>query len=405
MKKTWPYILGAVVLLLLVVLVMANKDNVFRRLDERITLKARDKIPYGTYASKELLPSLFTKATIAADTYYPGSWDNVHILHGNQAVILMADYFDADEDELRRLKNFVEKGNYIFIVARSISYEASRFFDLSVISQPEYFNYSPDDSLQLQLLPPFFRDDSFYVYPGKQYDAYINNYNAPATAVLGRNDNQNPNFVRLDAGRGSFFLHTAPLAFSNWFVLHKNNSRYVAGAFSVLPENLSVVLWNEYYLEKPKRGQKEEDRNWLRTLFSYPSFKWGLLTALFALLVFVLLGMRRNQRMIPPKQKPASDSLDFVKTLGRLYYDQADHKNLASKMTSHFLEHVRSVYKISTQSLDDDFVERLHFRSGYNRQQLIEIVQTIGAVATQHSISEERLAAFHQQLEKFYQNT
>jgi hypothetical protein len=54
------------------------------------------------------------------------------------------------------------------------------------------------------------------------------------------------------------------------------------------------------------------------------------------LLLYVLLNMRRKQRYIPIVKKPSNDSLDFVKTIGRLYFDKADHKNLCRKMASFF---------------------------------------------------------------------
>jgi hypothetical protein len=109
--------------------------------------------------------------------------------------------------------------------------------------------------------------------------------------------------------------------------------------------------------------------------------------------------------MIPPHEKPTNDSLDFVKTLGRLYYDRRDHKNLAGKMGAYFLEHVRSTYKIITHTLDDDFIQSLHVKSGYPQPEIKKIVTKIEQFSEWPNISEERLADFHKSLELFYQNT
>jgi hypothetical protein len=117
------------------------------------------------------------------------------------------------------------------------------------------------------------------------------------------------------------------------------------------------------------------------------------------------MGMRRRQRVIPPYERPANDSLDFVKTLGRLYYDRGDHRNLAEKMSAYFLEHVRSSYKMPTHTLDTDFVKTLHIKSGYPEPAITTIVKEIEDLGQGHSITEERLAAFHRSLEHFYQNT
>ena len=78
--------------------------------------------------------------------------------------------------------------------------------------------------------------------------------------------------------------------------------------------------------------------------------------------------------MIPAHPRPQNDSLDFVKTMGRLYYDRKDHQNLAKKMSVYFFEHVRSTYKLPTHTLDEAFVEALHYKSGYSLEKLNEII-------------------------------
>jgi hypothetical protein len=119
----------------------------------------------------------------------------------------------------------------------------------------------------------------------------------------------------------------------------------------------------------------------------------------------VLLEMKRRRNAIPFVQKPKNDSLDYVRTLGRLYYDQKDHLNLAQKATLVFLDHVRNHYHLFTNNLDADFVEALHLKSGYNKALLAQLISYVQFVQGNHTINEQQLAAYHQQLENFYQNT
>jgi hypothetical protein len=115
--------------------------------------------------------------------------------------------------------------------------------------------------------------------------------------------------------------------------------------------------------------------------------------------------MRRKQRIIPVLQKPKNDSLDFVQTIGRLYYDGKDHKDLAQKMGAHFLDHVRTRYKISTNVLDGAFINALREKSGYPVAKLTELVDFIDVSGGDPHVSEKQLATFHKELEKFYQQT
>jgi hypothetical protein len=74
-------------------------------------------------------------------------------------------------------------------------------------------------------------------------------------------------------------------------------------------------------------------------------------------------------------------------------------------MAGHFLEHVRTVYKLPTDVLDDAFITSLHHKSGYDEQSLKKIVSFSGFVANGQAITEAQLTDFYNRLELFYQNT
>jgi hypothetical protein len=401
MKSYIPYIaLGAGVLLTIIILI--SSVNKRQKMDERITLRTRDKIPYGMYAAYTLLPKLFPKAAVSLDKNSPGNWDSLSLDKDNQTLFLIAKNFNAEEYELNRLFSFAKNGNYVFIIAHTISYEAAKFFGCS--DNDAYYDFNMPDSLEVKLLAPPFTTPGPFIFPGKRYEGYFSKIDTPRTVALGKENNGNINFIQLKTGNGAIFIHLSPLAFSNYFILHKKNIDYYKNAFSVIPQNVSHIVWNDYYLTK-LRINKERDPSWFRVLLKYPAFRWGLLTALGTLFLFVLLEMRRKQRMIPVWEKPKNDSMDFVKTIGRLYFDKADHKNLAKKMGVHLLEHIRSQYKLPTHTIDDDFVNAVHQKTAYPAEELKSIVRFIQFIDTAPAISENQLSDFHKQLELFYQNT
>ena len=224
---------------------------------------------------------------------------------------------------------------------------------------------------------------------------------------MGRDKDNNPNFIEYKTGNGRIFIHSAPLAFSNYFILHKKNAGYFQHALSVIPSGIERLVWNEYYLSNAaaNKTNQEQETAWYRVLFRYPAFKWGLLTGLFMLVLYALLGSRRKQRKIPFHSKPQNDSLDFVKTLGRLYHDRRDHQNLARKMTLYFLEHVRSTFKLPTHTLDENFIRALQYKSGFPPEDLEEIFSFINYIKQNGQVNEYQLSTYHKQLETFYQTT
>src|SRR5947209_111438 len=128
MKKAFPFIIGAAVLLLLAaVMVSSNATRPAHHFDDRITLRQRDKIPYGTLVARELLPTLFPDTKVCNENAAPGRWDSVQATSYKQAVIFVADYFDADKDDLDAMADFVERGNYVFIISRAASDDAASF--------------------------------------------------------------------------------------------------------------------------------------------------------------------------------------------------------------------------------------------------------------------------------------
>jgi len=405
MKKSLPYIIAFGILALIAIVIIGANRKLPRKMDERITLREKDKIPYGTAAARSLLPSLFPNATILSDNKSPGYWEDISLNSDRQALILMSGYFNADEYELKKIMDFAENGNYVFIIGRGFSTDAQTAFNFSYAQN----NYSAlfnvvEDSLRMKLEKPSFSSDSLYIYPGTKFESWFETLDTNHSVVLGRNETH-VNFIRMNIGEGAVFIHAAPLAFSNYFILHKNNIHYFEQALSVIPNDVGKIVWNEYYLNKKVNNDREREPNWLGILFHYPPFKWGFLTALLGILLFVLLGSRRKQRLIPAHPKPRNESLDFVKTMGRLYYDRRDHPNLAKKMAIYFLEYVRSTYKLPTHILDEQFIEALYFKSGFAREDLNDIVSFVQYLQDNGSVDEQQLIHFHNQLESFYQNT
>ena len=402
MKRSIPYIIGTVAFLALIALLIISAINRPRKLNEQITLKQKDKIPYGFYAARNLLPSLFPGAKIYTDKRSPGHWDSLTNNGNNQAVFLTGT-FNANEDELHEIMEFVKAGNHVFIICRNMSYSAADFFGFSdgTISTDDQF--ISKDSLRIRLSQPRFNDTGLYIYPGKRFSNSFTYTDTSKAIILGKNANGHANFLQYKAGNGYVYIHTAPLAFSNYFILHKNNSAYYQQALSVLPSTVKKVLWNEYYLYK--RNEYEKEPNWLGVLFKYKEFKWAFITALVTLLLFVLFQMRRRQRIIPEITRPTNASLDFVQTIGRLYHDQKNHTDLSQKMGVYFLDHVRNKYKLSTIDLDDVFINALHAKSGYPKEGIQNIIDSILFANSGELISELQLANFHKQLEHFYQNT
>jgi hypothetical protein len=307
---------------------------------------------------------------------------------------------------MQRLLTFAQKGNDVFVSTRYIAASVDRMlgcnsssFDLSIVSAEDM-----PKGMEVSFTWPVFSDYSVYKYPGKTFQTYFTSLDSNTTTVLGVDGKGRPNFIQLKTGKGNFFVHMEPLAFCNYFLLHKENIAYYNKAFSVINPSVKKIVWDEFFLNKRGDNEKEkEKKGWLSVLSRFPGLKAALITAFMLLLLYVLMEMRRKQRIIPVVTKPKNDSLDFVKTIGRLYYDKGDHKNLSRKMSAYFLEYVRSRYKLPTGNLDDEFIKLLQFKSGASEEEIRRVVTYIKFIDDSKTINDKQLHEFHKQLDLFYQ--
>jgi hypothetical protein len=114
--------------------------------------------------------------------------------------------------------------------------------------------------------------------------------------------------------------------------------------------------------------------------------------------------MRRKQRQIPIVKRPVNDSLEFVKTIGRLYFEKADHRNLCRKMSGYFLDYIRTRYNIPVANRNEEFINVVSYKTGYPAEDLRTIVNFIYNIEST-SISDSQLKNFHRNLEAFYSKT
>ncbi|GAB4092095.1 DUF4350 domain-containing protein [Flaviaesturariibacter terrae] len=396
MKRYAPLLLLALLLLGGVIYVARKSGD--RQFDNTPTLRREDRIPYGTFLARQMLPKLFPGATVYNDRAVPGHSDSVSRYSDKQALLFMGYYIDADDDEVDDLLEFAAHGNYVYFVGAGFSDNLCKALHIDARQ-----SMSDDaDSLTVALETPRFASRSFHC-PGTDISSLLIRNNADSTVLLGTRNGGQPNFLQFTVGKGAIFVHASPLAFSNYFLLQPGNEQYLAAALSVLPPDLKRIGWSEYYISKNSSGDEKEP-NWLGILLRYKAFSWALGLLLALLLLYALSEMRRRQRWIPPYERPTNDSLDFVKTVGRLYYDKRDHHDLASKMITYFLDHVRQQYKIQTTVLDEEFARRLEARSGYPRGELDHLLALIADIRALESTSAKQLIQLHQQLENYYQH-
>jgi hypothetical protein len=354
-----------------------------------------DKIPYGARYAFENLSSVFPKAVIRTGNQFPILFQSGSAEGTTRALIILSPLFAPEPDEMRSVIRYAASGNQVFISAFDIEDTVMSMLHQRRRSSLFFFH----DSSEVSILNPNHNEWEKFSYPGYDFDSYFDVIDSVSTTVLGKNSKGQANFIRIGYEHGgAIFIHLNPFEFSNFFLLHKNNKAYYDLAFSYISRQTGVVEWSDYF----RYRKQARSFSTLHFILSKRSLRWAFwLTILLFLLMFIVES-KRKQRPIGEIQPLRNASEDFVKTVGRLYFQQKNNQNLFVKMVAAFLENVRSTYQLPTSQLNEEFAVRLAFRSGKPLDEIRQMIQFIYKLRMKSDLSDRELMDLHVYINQFY---
>lgn len=391
-----------ILLLCLAPLVFSCNVGKKKRMNTRITLKRTDKIPYGTYIAYENLTHIFPAADVEVNRVSPSSYRAFSAMQeyaiyngtdsGKTLYFIVSPYFSPNTREFNALMQFIGRGHHVFISAQ---YWGSIFQDSMKI---DVAPTGSTDSLWAAVINPVNYDSLMYVYPGYGRSGYMRKYDTNYANILGRNEEGQVNFIQHTyKSGGSMYIHTSPLAFSNFFLLHRSNNSYYDNVLSYLPKSISHIQWDDYF----RYGRQFST---FQVIMENPGLRAAFWIVLLIFALIFLFDSKRKQRIIPKRPPLRNASLDFVKTVGRLYYQYRDNRNLALKMTAHLMDHIRTRYNLSSFTMDERFVFTLADKSGYDAAALQKLIYQAKMIQDSPRISDEELMEFNKLTEAFYKH-
>lgn len=364
-------------------------------IDWRQSYSKDDKIPYGNYALYEVLPAIFPRSTI--------EWSDEPIynhlkgknLHG-ATYIVVARSFYQDTLDRATLLNFVQQGNTAFIAAEGFDYD---FRDTLGFSTHYLWNIVteavPKDSTKLFFLNPQLDSTQGFQYGLNLANTYFYTFDTVRTTALGKNSSGNLTFMRIPFGKGQFYLCSTPAAFTNFYLLNTQTDAYITRAFSYISDG--QIIWDEYYNSGRKWAQTP-----LRFILRQEAFRLAWYTMLAGAALFVFFRAKRRQRIIPLLKQPSNATLEFVETVGRLYYERRNNRNIIEKRIHYLLEFIRTRLYIPTNEFDGEFIRRTAEKTGASYDEIHSLFEAIEYARHQSEISDEFLLGLHEKIEKFY---
>ncbi len=367
--------------------------------DWSITYYHQSTEPFGAQALEALMAPLFDDEI---EHVYKSVYE-IYVedsLDANSLIIANAIGFGKEDTDL--LLEQVASGKTVFLSALAFGGVLADTFDLQTsfedpigIKTPEQVESDLAGETKVQIT---FNEGakSFLVdYPNLGATSSFEPKASDSLEVLATNDENRPVLVRYQ-NNGQLIMGTLPLAFTNYFTLLEETTSFTEAQLLLIPQDEPLVR-NQYY----QLGRLESDTP-LRVLLSNQSLRWATYILLVAILIFFVFQSKRQQRIIPIITPLANLTLEFVQTLGRLYYKQSNHNNLSHKRVLYWKEFVRTHYNLNTQYLNEDFINELSRKSGKNEATVASLVGLVNTIENQNEISDSILLKFEKNLNEFY---
>lgn len=363
----------------------------------------RDKEPMGGYIAYHYLNSLFNYGvTDVIDRSF--SKLRYEINYSKSLYIIVAKSVFMNRDDVESMMQYVGNGNTLFISADYIDKKLIDTLDIDIPFNPGSFYPINEYRMEkkdtwVSLAHEMYDKPETYGFYFVPFDNRVISYDTAVTQVLGYNEKFSANFISVNYGQGKFVFHLAPAAFSNYFLLTGSNREYLEKTFSYFDAQTTSVYWDNFYRI---RKSTDEDFSIINFFRKHEPLYWAFLIILALLLLFITFGGKRRRRFVPEKIPNTNTTVSYTETIGRLYLQKKDNRNIALKMFTYFLEYVRSSYYLNTQTLNNEFAESLSRKSGVPEIKVKRLLQLMDETDRADKISDMRLLELHNLLQGYF---
>lgn len=312
--------------------------------------------------------------------------------------------FYVTERDADALLDFAYKGNTVFIssgkidplITEKINFKQKAAFD--PITAGELRNTAVNVTSGRNIGADSF---SYFYY---SFNNYFSGIDISASGKIGYNDSGEPNLFFFPWGRGRIYFHSEPRALSNYFLLTKNNYKYMEGILQMLPGNPENIYWDDFYGKKNFSENGEDEFSTFGTLMKYPALARAFFIALALLILYILFNSKRRQRVVPVIKPTENSSVAFAEAIAGLYLNKKDNKLIADKMITYFNEHLRSKYFLNMNAHDAGYADMLSRKSGVPAEITEPLVENIKQISLSEKINEQQLLLLNGLIDKFLNN-
>jgi hypothetical protein len=203
---------------------------------------------------------------------------------------------------------------------------------------------------------------------------------------------------------GKIIFHTLPLAFTNYHLLRNDGRKHAEFVFSNL--NIGPIIWDEFsqqFLFETSQSKYSSETS-LSYILSKRSLSWAFYILLGTCLIFVVLHSKRKQAPVPVLAPKTNTSLEFVKMVGQLYFNNRNNREIINRMLQQF--HTDNYFRYRIQDHNPEtLIPKLSGKSGVDAVSIKKILDLYQYVQQMDSDPDDHmLQAVFEAIHYFNQN-
>jgi hypothetical protein len=376
------------------------------------------KQPFGTYVFYEQLKNFFPGKKVRkiqdhdfSPYYYDELFDN-DSLEENEAYAYYTDStafltfldeetpkfnfiglnhsFYIDNLDAKALLLHLYQGNHALIASEDISYLLLKMLGVEMA----WVDLDSASDLENNHYTITYNDNKPIEF--KKHETLSSFVSFPDSAkVIATNTSDDVLGIKIPLGKGSITLFSAPIIFTNYYLLK--------GDLSLVEELLRELPPEETIWANMVEGERayDENRSLMEYIHSQRSLAWAFYTLIIGVLLYLILQLRRTERAVPVIDKPRNISLSFIESVSALFFLHKDNRELVRKKMSYFLDQVRAQYHIDTQEINTNFINLLAKKSQVKPALLAHIFNLYKEYQNKSVVTNEEFLRFNKLMQTF----
>ncbi|MCC5927728.1 MAG: hypothetical protein JJU28_00650 [Cyclobacteriaceae bacterium] len=360
--------------------------------DWTITFSRKDKNPFGAYLLHILL-----------DDMYGEKYNNVGLTLSEiekienlqeKSVLVICDVFKPSDTDVQAMQSMLRNGRNIFVAANLFGGQFADSLKLNATVIDRLVQNDPNplglDSISLRMSA----SETFYTYPGRMVYRYFSEQRTELAETMAVNQYGKPIvFSLFHEGKGKLYLCSVPLIFSNFGLLKGENIAFAEEVMSLVHRD--GILWTEFY----QTGRSEIDSP-LRFILSEKPLRYSYYILLFLALLAITMDARRRIPLVPLQLPRQNTTMEFVKSVGNLYFLQNNHYDAARKKIFQFREYMSVQYRIPPDAHYEALFSRIAQKTGSADCDIKKLIQLIEETDKKKSIGAEELIWLNSMINK-----